>query len=311
MALGKERNDPAVALMGHLDHGIIRFFFGELEAARSLFEQSDSIDIHRQFYSNISPDDPHLVLLAYLGATLCLQGYIDQGRARLNEALTEGRRRNHAHTLSLVLRFAAWAAWLFRSPRQEQEYADELLSLSEEHGFPLWAAWAMVHRGSALAELGLAQDGVGLISNGLQIATTIGAVLLRPTGLIVLAEVHSRLEDWANAGKLLDEASLIIKNTDERTHLSDLHRVRADLLIGTGDLIEGERSYQQAISVALGQNAKVPELRAATRLARLWRDQGKRDEARDLLAPVYGWFTEGFDTLDLKEAKELLNELAS
>jgi tetratricopeptide (TPR) repeat protein len=297
--------------MGHLEHGIIRFFFGELGAAHTLFDQSDGIDTHRQFFSNIIPDDPHLVMLAYLGATLCLQGYIDQGRAKINEAISEGRRRNHAHTLSLVLRFAAWAAWLFRAPREEQQYADELLSLSEEHGFPLWAAWAMVHRGSSLAELGFAQDGVGLILKGLQIATTIGAVLLKPTGLIMLAEVHGRLRDWANAGRLLDEASLVIRNTDERTHLTDLHRVRADLLIGTGDIIEGDQRYRQAISVAVEQNAKVQELRAATGLARLWRDQGKRAEARELLAPVYGWFTEGFDTRDLKEAKALLDELAA
>jgi tetratricopeptide (TPR) repeat protein len=306
--LGKERNDPAVALMGHLCHGIIRFFFGELGSARTLFEQSDSLDLHRQFYSTLSPDDPHLVMLAYLGATLCLQGYLDQGRAMLNEAILEGGRRNHAHTLSLVLRFAAWAAWLVRSPSEEQQHADNLLSLSEEHGFPLWAGWAMVHRGSSFAAVGFPQDGVGLILKGMQIATTVGAVLLRPTGLIMLAEVHGRLGQWANAGKFLDEASLIIRNTDERTHLSDLHRVRGDLLIGSGDLIEGEQSYRQAISVAVEQNAKVQELRAATSLACLWRDQGKRDEARELLAPVYAWFTEGFDT---REAKALLAELSS
>ena len=309
-SVGKESNDPAVMLMAHLENGIVRFFFGELEAARTRFEQSDRLDTYRQFFSNIIPDDPYLVMLAYHGATLCLQGYIDQGRARLNQAILEGRRRSHAHTLCLVLRFATWAAWLFRSPNEEQQYADELLSLSDEHGFPLWAAWAMVHRGSALAALGFNQDCVRLISSGLQIASTIGAVLLKPTGLIVLAEVHGRLEDWANADKLLGEASLIIENTDERTHLSDLHRVRGDLLLCRGDPIKGERSYREAISVALGQNAKVLELRAATNLARLWSNQGKRQEARELLAPVYGWFTEGFDTLDLKEARALLDELS-
>jgi predicted ATPase len=101
-----------------------------------------------------------------------------------------------------------------------------------------------------------------------------------------------------------------VENTEERTHLSDLHRVRGDLLICRGDPIEGERSYREAISVARGQNAKVLELRAATNLAQLWNNQGKRQEARDLLAPVYGWFTEGFDTRDLKEAKALFDELA-
>jgi tetratricopeptide (TPR) repeat protein len=298
-------------LLGYGEQGIIRFFLGELDAARTLFEKSAGMAAHRQLYSNTIPDDPHLVMLAYLGATLILQGHVDQGRAKIREALSEGRRLTHSHIVALVLRFATWAEWVLRSPREEQRYADELESHSEEHGFPLWPAWAMVHRGSALAELGLAQDGIRLISNGLEIAEKIGAVLLKPTGLILLAEAYGKLKEFKVAAGLLDDASNTIRKTEEQNHLSDLHRVRGDLLIASGEQLGGERSYRHAIDVALGQNARFTELRAAVGLARLWRDQGKRDEARELLAPVYGWFTEGFDTRDLKEAKSLLGELAA
>ena len=114
----------------------------------------------------------------------------------------------------------------------------------------------MVHRGSALAALGFNQGCVRLISSGLQIASTIGAVLLKPTGLIVLAEVHGRLEDWANADKLLGEASLIIENTDERTHLSDLHRVRGDLLLCRGDPIKGSEVTEKPSLCRLGKTRK-------------------------------------------------------
>ena len=307
--IGDEGKDHALGLQGHLEHGIVRFFLGELVSAQALFEQSEGLVAHRQLYSKIIPDDPYLVMLAYLGATLCLRGYIDQGRAKIKEALSEARRLNHAHIVALVLRFAAWAEWLLHSPREEQLYADELISLSEEHGFPLWPSWAMFHRGSAMADVGFAEDGIRLISNGLQIAERIGAALLRPTGLMLLAEAHGKLKEWKIAGGLLDEASDTIRKTEEQNHLSDLHRVRGDLLVATGEQIEGERSYRHAIDVALGQTAKLAELRATTSLARLWRDQGKRTEARDLLVPIYGWFTEGHDTPVLKESKTLLEQL--
>jgi predicted ATPase len=109
----------------------------------------------------------------------------------------------------------------------------------------------------------------------------------------------------------LTEAEQLIETADDRHHAAELHRVRGDLLKSTGDQIAAEYSYHQALVVARRQSARTLELRAATRLARLWQDQGKRAAARDLLAPVYGWFTEGFDTPILREAKALLDELAS
>ena len=126
-----------------------------------------------------------------------------------------------------------------------------------------------------------------------------------------LAEAYATLGQPVEGLNCLVEAARIIESTEERVHEVELHRLRGDLLNITGDRSAAERSCRQAIAVAEHQSAKLLQLRASTSLAHLWRDQGKRDEARELLAPVYGWFTEGFDTRDLKEAKALLGELAS
>jgi tetratricopeptide (TPR) repeat protein len=138
-----------------------------------------------------------------------------------------------------------------------------------------------------------------------------GSLAFTAQALILLAEASGRLGRTAEGLNHLVEAERIIETANDCYHEAESHRVRGDLLNAMGDLAGAERSYQQAIAVAKRQSAKMFELRAATGLARHWRDQGKRTEAGDLLAPVYGWFTEGFDTLDLKEAKVLLGELSS
>jgi predicted ATPase len=138
-----------------------------------------------------------------------------------------------------------------------------------------------------------------------------GSVLCTAQALILLAEACGRLGRTTEGLSYLTEAEQIIETANDRYHEAELHRVRGDLLNTVGNLAGAEHNYRQAIAVAKRQSAKMFELRASARIARLWRDQGKRDEARDLLAPVYGWFTEGFDTLDLKEAKELLDDLAA
>jgi predicted ATPase len=127
----------------------------------------------------------------------------------------------------------------------------------------------------------------------------------------MLAGACGRLGKTTEGLSCLTEAEQLIETTNDAFHEAELHRVRGDLLNANGDVAGAERSYQHAIVVAKRQSAKTFELRASTSVARLWRDQGRREEARELLAPVYGWFTEGFDTLDLKEAKALLDELSS
>jgi predicted ATPase len=183
--------------------------------------------------------------------------------------------------------------------------------LSREHGFPLFSAWGTILLGWSLTELGEAQDGVALLTQGLSAYRAMGGVSRTPRALMMLAETYGRLGRPIEGLNCLTEAVQIIETTDERYDEPELHRLRADLLNAIRDRAAAEQNYRLALAVAARQSAKTSELRAATNLARLWRDQGKRDEARELLAPVYGWFTEGFDTRDLKEAKALLDELSS
>jgi predicted ATPase len=162
-----------------------------------------------------------------------------------------------------------------------------------------------------LIPLGEAREGHALLTQGLAELRATGAVVNMPMLFTWLAEAHAMLGRSAEARSCLAEAALIVETTDERVSQAELlHRVPGDLLNAAGDRSGAERHYRQAIVVAERQSAKLFQLRASVSLARLWRDQGKRVEARDLLGPVYHWFTEGFDATDLKDAKALLDELS-
>ena len=191
-----------------------------------------------------------------------------------------------------------------------QRHAEELLALSTQHGFPLYLGFATAWRGMSLTMLGQAKEGLALLTHGLTAARATGTVLNSPGVLMWLAEAYAMLGQPREGLNCLAEAAGIIETTEERVNEAELHRLRGDLLNVTGDPSAAERNYHQALEVAKSQSAKLFELRASTGLARLWRDQGKRSEARDVLAPIYGWFTEGFDTPDLKEAKALLESLS-
>jgi predicted ATPase len=248
-------------------------------------------------------------MLALLAVILAYLGYIDQARLRLNEALSEAHRLKHAHTLAVVLEFGNWSEWIIRSP-ELQRHAEEFLALSTEHGFASWLGWATAYRGASLTARGHAQESLSLITQGLAAARAAGAVSGTPFILMMRAEAHNRLGQPVEGLKCLAEAAQLIETTEERNSEAELHRLRGDLLSATGDPAEAERNYRQALEVATRQSAKLLELRASISLARLWCKQGKRTEARELLAPIYDWFTEGFDAPDFNEAKALLDELA-
>jgi len=156
---------------------------------------------------------------------------------------------------------------------------------------------------------GQAQEGLALVTQGLVAVRATGNVANTPYLFMGLAEAYAMLGQPVEGLNCLAEAAQIIETTEERVGEAELHRLRGDLLNAMGDGGAAERNYHQALEVAKRQSAKLWEIRAATSLARLWCDQGKRAEARDLLAPVYGWFTEGFDTPVLQEAKTLLEAL--
>ena len=189
--------------------------------------------------------------------------------------------------------------------------ADEQLVLATEHGIGfLREGWALIYRGWSLAALERADDGIPLLTASVAGCYELGFVAWRAWALALLGDAWRMAGQWQAALERLAEARRLADETEDRWFQAETVRLRGDVLLAMGDPPAAEASYHEAIAIAQQQSAKLWELRAATSLAHLWRDRGKRSEARDLLAPVYGWFTEGFGTPVLKEAKALLEELA-
>ncbi len=259
-----------------------------------------------------SPEDPYVgVRIYYLRALLCL-GHIDQALLRINEALAEARRIspfNTAYALNLTS-IGYWAIYGKQSAEAALlRAADEVLAISNEHGFPLWSAAGKWIRGRCLGAMGKGADGAALIIEGLAEFRAIGCNLTRPFVLTTLAETYGFAGQPEEGLKRTAEAIALFERTDERWAEAETYRVRGTLLLSLHDQAAAEDSFQKALAVARRQSAKFWELHAALDVARIWRDQGKRKEARDLLTPIYGWFTEGLDTPVLQDAKALLNQL--
>jgi predicted ATPase len=190
------------------------------------------------------------------------------------------------------------------------QYADELLALAIEHGLEHFRMMGLIERGWSLAGLGRADEGIPLLAAGLAGLRDHGFVVFRPWALTLLAEACRAAGQCQAALAHLTEARGLAEEREVRWFQAETLRLTGDVMLATSDAAATEASYHEAIAIAQRQSAKLWELRAATSLARLWRDQGKRAAARDLLAPVYGWFTEGLETNVLKDAKALLDELA-
>jgi predicted ATPase len=218
---------------------------------------------------------------------------------------------SHPFSLAWAESFVGILHQYRREARAAQETAESAIALSTERGFTLLLALATGLRGWAMAEQGRNEEGIEQIQEGLAESRAVGAELLRPYHLCVLAEAcmeTGRLHDGLNA---LTEALAAADEHENRHYEAEMHRLQGELLLRQHDsnTAEAQRCFERAIEVARQQSAKSWELRATTSLARLLREQGKRDEARTMLAEIYGWFTEGFGTRDLKDAKALLDEL--
>jgi tetratricopeptide (TPR) repeat protein len=248
------------------------------------------------------------MMLAYLAWILATMGYIDQAQSRLNEALSEARRPDHPHKLADLLLAAIPVERVTGSPGMQQ-HIEELVVLATERGLPLHLGWATAYRGASLVAFGQAQEGLSLITQALTAIRATGAITGTADLLMLIAGACAKVGRPGDGLNCLAEAAEIIEATDERWNEAGLHRLRGDLLDATGDLADAELSYRQAIAVARLQNAKLFELRASTCLARLMCKQHRNAEARDVLAPICDWFTEGFDAPDLKEARALLDAL--
>jgi predicted ATPase/class 3 adenylate cyclase len=309
--IGKSRNDVDVQLLGHFQNGMIRFYLGEFGTARAHFEQCHDLGdpAHRAVVAPLSTADPHVAAMAHLAWTLGSLGYVDQARLRLHGVLSEADRLEHAYTRAMMLSFACWVEWISGSPEQVLRRAEESVALSIEHNFPLWLAWGTAYRGWSLTALGQTQEGLALIKQGLAAVRATGTILMTPHWLMLLADAYAMLGQPDEGLSCLTEAALVLGTIDERFEEAEFHRLRGQLLNGVGERAEAETNYHQAMAIAKRQGAKVWELRAATSLARLWINEGKCYQARDLLGPIYDWFTEGYETSDLKQAKALLDSL--
>jgi tetratricopeptide (TPR) repeat protein len=305
--IGNGRNDVPTQLLGHYTHGVGHFFLGEFTAARAFLARCLRFaDPEHRTAGGLSVD-PYVATLTYLALILAYVGHIDEARSRMEEALSEARRLKQAHTLAHVFCFAGLLDWLTRSPIAHTE---EMFVLMTENDFPFYLGWALAFRGRSLIVHGQAQHGIASLKQGLETLRPTGGVICMSMHLTWLAEAHAKLGQHTDERHCFAEAARFVETTDERVNEAELlHRVPGDLLNAAGDQSGAERNYRQAITVAERQSAKLFQLRASTSLARLWRDQGRRAEARDLLRPIYHWFTEGFDAPDLKDAKALLHEL--
>jgi class 3 adenylate cyclase/predicted ATPase len=314
LTLAEQVQDAAMLVPAHAALGRTLFWLGATAAAHAHFTQGIALydpQQHRAHAFRYGEDSGVICHIFAARALWCL-GYPEQGLARSQEALTLAQQRAHPYSLSFALGAAAMFHQFRREERATQERSEAAMRLAQEQGFPHWRAQSAILRGWTLAHQGQARAGIEQTHQGLRAFRATGAELNQPYFLALLAEVHGTMGQPEAGLPVLAEALALVDTTGERWYESELHRLKGALLLeqNTDNYAEVETCFQHAISIAQNQQAKSWELRAATSLAKLWQQQGKRTEAYDLLAPVYGWFTEGFDTADLIEAKALLDVLS-
>jgi predicted ATPase len=299
-----EHRNSAASVLGEQASGNACFARGNFSAARLHLDRalasSHRVDLAHAQYPALS--------LTYLSSALFLLGFPDQSRDRCEQALAEAGQAPPL-TLALTLDNAITFEVLRRDEQAVREHADTLSSLAAEMENAFFLDVAKFAQGWTVSRRDQISEGITLMREGMKAIWASGMQVQAPYQLAQLAEAYARIGDTREGLECIGEAFARAEETGERWYDSELVRLKGDLLAGASPA-SAEACFRRGIEIAREQDAKMWELRAAMSLARLWRDQGKRAEARDLLAPIYGWFTEGFDTADLKEAKALLDELA-
>jgi tetratricopeptide (TPR) repeat protein len=307
--LDQRLQDPSLAPHIHRTRGETFLWRGEFAAAER--ESSQCLAGPELPPAKHIPgvQDPLVICGSWQASALWYLGYPDQALARIDAALERAKGSAHAGDLGAALVFAAWIRLSRRETRSAREFAEASLQFNAEHGLAFHVAISDCLLGSALVAEG-DEGGLDRIRGGLAASRATGAGVFQPLALALLAAAHGRLGDPAAGLVALAESQSRIVHSGERWTEAETHWLKGELHSAKGGgITEAEQCFCTSIEIARRQQARSPELRAATSLARLWCDQGKRAEARDLLAPVYGWFTEGFDTADLREAKALLDAM--
>jgi predicted ATPase len=298
LRLAHQAHDPALAVVAHYALGSTWLWLGALPAARQHLEEG---------IARYTPDQRRAAL------TIWVLGYPDQALARLHEALALAHELSHPYSLAWARCWAAIVSHLRRDVPAVHEHAEAAVRLSTAQGFPFWAAYGTSLRGWALAMWGQGAEGMAQVRQGIDAGRATGAMLRVPYFCALLAEVAAHLGHPEDGLQALAEAHILMEQQEERWWSAEVARLRGVLLLQQTmpQQAEAEAWLQRALNIARAQQAKSLELRAAMSLSRLWQQQGKRDKAHALLAPVYSWFTEGFDTADLQEAKMLPEALTS
>jgi predicted ATPase len=331
LTLAQRVQTPTLLLEAHQALGVTLLWLGELAPARAHLEQGialyDSQQHHRSLAFLYGGVDRGMGCLAHAAWILWSLGYPDQALKRSLDSLTLAQELGHPSSVVFALSFAATLHQYRREGKASQERAETAITLSREQGFPQLVAGGTVRRGWALAEQGQREEGIEQIRQGVAAWRAIGAEIGRPKDLALLAETYGKVGQTEEGLRALEEALEIVSKTEEHWYEAELYRLKGELTLQkfqvassklqvanpqslTSDAqVEAEACFFKAIDITRQQQAKSLELRAVMSLARLWQQQGKREEARQMLAEIYNWFTEGFDTADLQEARALLDAL--
>jgi predicted ATPase len=314
LRLAQRADDPALAVIAHSALGATWMWLGALPAACPHIEESIARYTPDQRRAPVfrMGQDLGVGCRVLAAMTLWLLGYPDQALALTHDALALAHELSHPFSLAFAWCQAASVSQVRRDVPAVHEQAEAAVALSTEQGFPGWAARGTSLRGWVLAMQGQGEEGLVQVRQGIAAWRATGAEYFVPYFYTVLADVSAHLGHTEDGLQALAEAHTLVEQQEERWWEAEIHRLRGVLLLrqmGTPQS-EAEAWLQRALDVARRQEAKSLELRAAMSLSRLWQQQGKQAEARALLAPIYGWFTEGFDTADLKDAKALLDQLS-
>jgi predicted ATPase/DNA-binding winged helix-turn-helix (wHTH) protein len=318
--LAEETNDAAVRLAANNSAGLTLFYSGEFGAALGHLEESTKIyDPEQHSPNRLGTDhDPGVSCAAHLAMTLMVLGYQDRAAARMRECLDYARAIDHPLSLAMACNFAATFYQYRREPDVVQQLEDVRLEQSRKHDFDLFRLLGEIYRGWLLAEQGRGEEAAAQIQHGLQVYQAIGAELGRPTFLGILADVWYRLGRSDDALSVLGEAIDLAERTGLQYWDAELRRLKGTFMLRRDRKSarksaerDAESCFLEAIEIARRQNAKSFELRATMNLSRLWQEQGQIGRAHALLSEIYHWFTEGFGTPDLIDARALLEHLGA
>ena len=315
LALAEKRRATVPIMIGRRLMGNSLLLTGEIVEGRALFDQAIALYNpleHRRLVTRFGQDG-RVSGLSFRSIAAWMLGYPEAALSDADNATRDAREIGQAATLMFALQVTLVTLILCGKYSMANANVEELITLAGEKGTLYWKAEGMLLQGCLFARTGKTSDAIDTITSWIAAFRSTGATWLIPTYLLFLASAHVEIGHFCDARRCIGEALTAIEGTKETWFEAEAHRVAGEIEVKSSEpeSPKAEAHFERALSVARRQQAKSWELRAAMSLARLWREQGKPQQARELLAPVYGWFTEGFDTLDLKEAKALLEELAS